>query len=413
MSTRDTEAAEDDLASGLAWGFRDHGTEQAYRQHFLAQDRRNASIAIATIMLLKLAFGAIDFMVQTEAQAEILLLSRFAFLGVSIAAIVGLARTRTPARYDLIVLGWTLIAVLGTFYTISQRPATHFGFLSTSPVLIVLIFSFFRNRFSLQLLSAGLLTAGDLFTVYALRDPQPHATYIHILSTYFLANLVGIVVAWQLKTSRRNYFATLRREQELVLTLEQLAYRDELTGVLNRRSFLMQAATEWQRGSRYGRPASMLMLDLDHFKALNDRHGHELGDRALVEFTHLVESLKREQDIFGRIGGEEFALLLPETDLAQAVAMAERVLSHCRELVIADFVAGGALEEARLSVSIGIAEVAPGDHDLATTMRRADQALYQAKAEGRARAVAARPEPARGQRDGMPAAYAGGDTKIS
>ncbi|MGH8077486.1 MAG: GGDEF domain-containing protein [Lysobacter sp.] len=165
--------------------------------------------------------------------------------------------------------------------------------------------------------------------------------------------------------------------------MSQLAYRDELTGVLNRRSFLLQAGKQWRRGGSDGLNACVLMLDLDHFKQLNDLHGHDAGDRALMRFATLVESLKREQDIFGRIGGEEFALFLPSTTRAQAQSMADRIVAECRSLSI------GAEGFGEMSVSAGIAETSGEDANLAATMVRADRALYYAKTTGRGRSAMA------------------------
>jgi len=176
---------------------------------------------------------------------------------------------------------------------------------------------------------------------------------------------------------------TLQRERDLVATMSELAYRDELTGVLNRRSFLLQAGRQWHRGTRDGPNACVLMLDLDHFKRLNDLHGHDAGDHALRRFATLAESLKRERDIFGRIGGEEFAMLLPATTRAQAQAVADRIVAQCQTLSISSD--GGDC----LSVSAGIAEAGDEDENLAATMLRADRALYSAKTAGRGRSVLA------------------------
>ncbi len=107
--------------------------------------------------------------------------------------------------------------------------------------------------------------------------------------------------------------------------MEQLATIDGMTGIYNRRHFLALADREWDRARRYGRPLSFLMVDIDYFKAINDRFGHDIGDRAIVHVARLAGGCKRSSDLLARIGGEEFALLLPETEIAQAEAMAERL----------------------------------------------------------------------------------------
>ena len=334
-------------------------------------------------MFFKATFSVFDLMFQTPAQANLLLEARFGFAGISILAMMLFARVRTAPQYDALMLAWVLLAIFSNFFTIAHRPSGHFGFLGTSPMLILLLFVFFRNRFSLQLLSAALLTGSDFFTVLALRTPLPSQTLIQTSATYALAIIIGAIVSWQLHRARRQYFATHSNENRLRARLQELAYRDELTGVLNRRSFLLEAQVLWRTAERTRQPACLLMLDLDHFKQINDSLGHEAGDRALVAFAKLVQSSKRPCDVFGRVGGEEFALFLPDADASVARDVANRIIRECQDL---------APDEQRgqhLSVSIGLAAVSRADSGLRATMARADRALYQAKADGRGRTALA------------------------
>jgi diguanylate cyclase (GGDEF)-like protein len=162
--------------------------------------------------------------------------------------------------------------------------------------------------------------------------------------------------------------------------LEKLATTDTLTGLTNRRHFLALADKEWSRFQRYQRPLSMLMVDIDHFKAVNDRFGHATGDEALKLVAENCRTGQRESDTVGRIGGEEFALLLPETDAAQARVVAERIQSN---LAIQPFIADG--EPVVLTVSIGLAAATLSMSGIDALMKAADQALYSAKAQGRNR----------------------------
>lgn len=359
------------------WHFANAADERAYRAHFLTQDLRQMAIAIVVFTAFKASFAVFDIMVQTHPQAQLLLLQRFGFVLLSLLALGLLARVREAWQYDSLILGWTLLSVASNFFTIAHRPPDHFGFLSTSPILILLFFGFFRNRLPLQLLASLLLTLSDAFTLLFLREHQPMTAQVQIFATYGLAITVGLVVSWQLEATRRNHFAALTRERELTETLMDLAYRDELTGVLNRRSFLLQADETWQRLREQGRSACLLMLDLDHFKQVNDALGHEAGDRALMRFARQIDAGKRSGDLFGRIGGEEFALLMADIELDQAKRLADQMVARCRQL------AAGESGEHMLSTSIGIARIAVGDRDLAATMKRADLALYRAKANGR------------------------------
>jgi diguanylate cyclase (GGDEF)-like protein len=161
--------------------------------------------------------------------------------------------------------------------------------------------------------------------------------------------------------------------------LERLATTDPLTGASNRRHFRVIAAQEVERAQRHGLPLSVLALDIDHFKRINDRHGHAAGDAALCRFADAVRTLVRISDHFARMGGEEFALLLPQTDGDGACALAERI----RAAVAA---AGAGLA---MTVSIGVATVPAGERSVEPALARADEALYRAKATGRDRVVLA------------------------
>jgi len=166
--------------------------------------------------------------------------------------------------------------------------------------------------------------------------------------------------------------------------LEALARIDALTGIANRRHFLEFAEIEWSRLERYERPLSLLMIDIDNFKAINDRFGHDAGDKALTLVARICANTRRHADIAGRIGGEEFAVLLPETPLLQAQMVAERLrLAISKDEIVLD---GGCI---KLTISVGVAETAPDVADFAHLMKRADRALYAAKTAGRNRVALA------------------------
>jgi diguanylate cyclase (GGDEF)-like protein/PAS domain S-box-containing protein len=168
-------------------------------------------------------------------------------------------------------------------------------------------------------------------------------------------------------------------ESELV----RLATTDSLTSIGNRRYFLDQLATELARVRRFGTPAALLMADIDHFKQVNDTFGHATGDQVLRHFTELVRQRLRRTDHFGRLGGEEFGLLLTGTDAAGARHFAERL-----RRAVAETPTRTEQQAIPVSVSIGIATFAPGDATVEGILARADAALYRAKEGGRNRVEA-------------------------
>lgn len=201
-----------------------------------------------------------------------------------------------------------------------------------------------------------------------------------------LAFVLVVLAALSLASSyiRLSNRQRLAQEKFISQKMEELAHTDELTGIANRRHFTLLAEREVDRAERTGQPLALLMLDIDHFKDINDRHGHALGDQALKAFCRACEQVLRKTDVFGRVGGEEFAILMPGTDLATALAVAERL----REAVARAAVRSADGQEVRFTVSIGASEVNGRGRHLDELLSQADAALYQAKQGGRNQVVA-------------------------
>lgn len=165
--------------------------------------------------------------------------------------------------------------------------------------------------------------------------------------------------------------------------LKSMALTDSLTGVDNARNFMQKFIREIKRSKRHGKPLCVAMLDLDHFKSVNDKHGHLAGDDVLRAVAQFVQRSMRLEDEFARIGGEEFAALLPDTNLEGAKVIAERI----REVVETSPVRLDDGTELSVTASIGVAEVDPQASDFEAAMEAADKALYKAKQQGRNRVV--------------------------
>lgn len=184
--------------------------------------------------------------------------------------------------------------------------------------------------------------------------------------------------------ARANNMLQLRaRQLELAEANERLlilATTDSLTGLSNRRHFLEKLSEEISRTQRYGRPCAVAMVDADHFKAVNDTYGHEVGDRVLKQLSNLMSGEVRDVDCVGRLGGEEFAILLPETNVEGGKVFCERLLNSIRgaEVDLGE-------NTLRYTVSIGLTEVCKGEVKTDVILNRADEALYVAKESGRDR----------------------------
>jgi len=167
--------------------------------------------------------------------------------------------------------------------------------------------------------------------------------------------------------------------------LEELSNTDPLTQLANRRSLMQSLKQEFQRSERTGHRLPLIMADIDHFKRINDTYGHQQGDAVLKAVAGAIRNQLRDYDLAARFGGEEFALTLPETELAQAAQVAERIRQ-----TVASINLGGALADLRLTISLGVACCpAPQIAGIDDLIRVADDALYVAKREGRNQVVVA------------------------
>ncbi|MDF2840329.1 MAG: diguanylate cyclase [Clostridia bacterium] len=158
--------------------------------------------------------------------------------------------------------------------------------------------------------------------------------------------------------------------------LEEMVNNDSLTGIYNRRFFTEFLRNEIIRSERYKKGFSLIMLDIDFFKKINDTYGHDVGDIVLKELSGLVTKCIRKSDMFARVGGEEFAIIATETDLENAVQLAEKIRRKVEESVLA--------KDLKITISLGVSQYTNKD-DNNTIYKRADNALYKAKGEGRNR----------------------------
>lgn len=178
-------------------------------------------------------------------------------------------------------------------------------------------------------------------------------------------------------TERKQAEEELKQAKERA---EALARSDELTGLNNRRAFFDDGEQVLNQAKRYSHPFSLIMLDVDHFKQVNDSYGHAAGDDVLETLADILRKQAREVDILGRLGGEEFALILPETALPDALAMAERLRTE-----IASTPVKNTKSDIHITASFGIATLTPQHTSLENLINEADDALYGAKKNGRNR----------------------------
>lgn len=227
------------------------------------------------------------------------------------------------------------------------------------------------GRFTYVMFTAiGVITGARTLTLLFQLDATDHVLGTTLSQKIYLATLAFSVLAITLG-------AMMMANERLRTALEFIASHDHLTGAFARSAFIEMLTRELARSRRSRRPPALLMFDLDYFKSINDRFGHAIGDRVIIDFVQRTKRLLRQHDSIGRYGGEEFIALLPETSLEEARAVAERICNGIAQETSAGLPG--------YTVSVGVAVSPDGETPVDVLLSNADRALYQAKANGRNR----------------------------
>jgi len=205
--------------------------------------------------------------------------------------------------------------------------------------------------------------------VYQLSFPQYLTRYLNL--GLHISPIIGLAIS-----NLRN----IKKIEEHETLLENLASTDALTGIYNRRFFINEAEKEFARVERFGSSLSALLMDIDHFKLINDTYGHQVGDEVLIKFTKLLSQSLRKTDLFFRLGSDEFIILLPETNLDMALIFAERV-----KKILEKFSLSFEEKTIQITSSMGVVELNKNMKTVDEFLAQCDQALYRAKIKGRNR----------------------------
>lgn len=355
--------------------------EDDYRQHYLSADMAQAIIVSQIVLASTIVFIPSDYWLFYPQPLFFGLLALRGFFGLlTLLFAFSLRRVTRPGLYDQLTFVWTIVTLLFTVLVDATRPPTYLGRYLLHVMYVFLIYLALPNGLIYRAGAAlvfSLVSLASLVTLVAESAPLFVVAAVFVL---LIANLVGFLTSTRSNSYRRRQYSAMREADRLNAELTVLAETDSLTGALNRRKLLALASEEYRRFRRYGRPFSVAVMDLDFFKRVNDNHGHQIGDQVLAEFGRLALAEKRNTDRLGRLGGEEFALLLPETTEALAYHLGERLR---QQLECSDSIR--ALVGYPVTLSIGIATVADTETGFGDLLRRADAALYRAKQNGRNR----------------------------
>lgn len=276
------------------------------------------------------------------------------------------------ARWWLMLVSVVNLIGVGAFI-FGPASGTHYYFL-LHPLGVFFVFT--QKQFVERSSVAVIATLCFLFCHYFQGEPMVQLSHEQINSMFNLS-IVSIVLSI---FASMTFFGNkiVKQKQQL----HDLANKDLLTQINNRRSFFSIVNQLFTDSAAANRSFAIIMLDLDNFKLVNDQHGHQVGDYVLAHIAKLIAKHNRSEDIFARYGGEEFIIALPETSLAQAKSIAERL----RSLLAAEVIAVNELE-LTLTSSMGVAELCDQTKSLSELINCADKALYQAKCQGRDRVV--------------------------
>ena len=335
------------------------------------------SFSIASIsMLAMLGTDALLFTGRPDLFMK-MALYRAGFFLVSIAVMFAISKTTKVRIFDRLVLGWISFAVLSILLFNFTRPG---NYLTTAFDIIVpfAIYALSPLKLSQNIMLAFAYSVGTLYIDHVFKIGVDPLTLSAATAAQFVVHALGLGSTLQIQSYRRRSFKAYMDEKDAKEMVAYMVNIDTLTKSLTRRHFFSMAQSEFQRFARYRRPLSALVLDIDLFKNVNDTYGHHAGDVVLRSFSLVAIEQKRVQDTFGRLGGEEFGLLLPETNLEQARVVAERIQKTWEKSPVnMDGV------PIRSTVSIGVAEASEEDKSFEGLIRRADLMMYKAKERGK------------------------------
>lgn len=354
--------------------------ESGYRRQHLRQDIRQSILVGGAWLLPNFLLFFLDYLMYANQPIFIALVWSRLFLSATIVVTgLALSRVKSPDTYDRVLLLGVSIILASLVWTNHYHPSVHIHTIGLDLLALLSIYLLIPNRLPFRMIPCIVFSLVNLLEHALPSSPLSGPTMTMVALSFVMANLLGIWASSHFYSYRRQQYEAQVRAYELRKDLIQNALVDQLTGVSNRRHFFQMAEAEFERFRRYKHSFALLMIDLDHFKNVNDQFGHPIGDKILKDLSATINRCRRDTDTFGRLGGEEFALLLPETTLSGATDIAVRLRRACHGLMLPD------ATSRRITISIGVTQVRAEDDSFDAVLARADETLYRAKNNGRDR----------------------------
>ena len=352
----------------------DPNIEQDYLLHRFEEDRRRVLLLTGLVAVASLLNFLVGYATNVPSFQTTLIP---AIIGI-VMPIVGFCialRLRSPRVLQTLMMVAIVIGTLTRLSMLTLRPDTADMWTTLMVGIVFVIYLYLPIRLAGSVAVAAMFSCvAPFWWLQVLGDVLTPDVFYRGLVWVFLANALGFTAANSLQRSQRMQFA-----QGLVMA--HLLSTDAMTGIPNRRRFDAALEREWRRCQRAGAPLSLLMIDVDHFKAYNDHCGHPQGDACLRQIAQLlVGTIKRPGDIVARYGGEEFVVLMPDIGAAGALAVANKLAAALRH---ADITHPRSPAGPRMTISIGAATARNIAGEPAALVEFADRLLYAAKAAGR------------------------------
>lgn len=369
------------------WNWRDAvlgHIDLAYRQTFLQEDIDRIRIIIAITAILVLGYIYVDYQeLKVTPLFYLLTTIRVILSSASAWLINSLPKRRNVNFTDRSVFVWSMAFVLLSLFSTLSRKTISIENVNINLIWVLGFYLLLPNRQPFKIIPALTIS---FFSIYILLNSQTISlqgvTNLNIftnISTVTVINLIGFISSLQFESERYHQYLIQKtllagREQ-----LRELAITDSLTNILNRRGFLEMADAEFDRSKRSGEPFTFAIIDLDKLKNINDTHGHPAGDRAIQRLVEVIKQAKRSYDTVGRLAGDEFGLLLPDTNSKQAL----EIMARIKKTLANTFVEFPNMYQTQISFSAGVTEIKKADKTFDDIYRRADNALLTAKDKGR------------------------------
>ena len=357
---------------------------QEYRKAILQEDVNQARTVIAIVAVWVLGYIYADYLDLGSIQEfYYLIVLRVIFFSASGMIFFIFARAKNVNFVDITVFMWSIALVILALLSNASREISSLENIMIHYILIIGFYLLIPNRLLFKFIPSFIVTVVDIYILITCMilgvTDFTGSTIFTSISTLVAINALGILSTTRLEYRRFKQYLVQKTLRDGRAQLKQLAITDSLTGILNRRGFLEAAQIEFDRSKRYKEPFAFAIIDLDKLKTVNDTFGHPAGDLALQRLVEIIKQEKRSSDTIGRLAGDEFGLLLPNTHSDQTLEFMSRI----KNILTSSALKLPNEKQAQVSISAGVTEVKESDTTFDDIYRRADKALLIAKDHGR------------------------------